>query len=95
MYICDGNIIIPGDKKLLEFLRNLNILEYMYELSNKECVIFLFKMGYINSKYYSVKDISRILGISELEVIESIRKVLTLYRDKINSYMSYLIMIVL
>jgi len=33
-----------------------------------------------------VKDISRILGISELEVIESIRKVLTLYRNKINSY---------
>lgn len=43
-------------------------------------------MCYISNKYYSVKDISRILGISELEVIESIRKVLILYRNKINSY---------
>lgn len=40
----DENIIIPDDEKSLEFLRNLSIPEYMYELSNKECVIFSFKM---------------------------------------------------
>ena len=86
-----SEIMVPtDDKKLLEFLRNLNIPEYMYELSNKECVIVLLRIGYINNKYYSVKDISRLLGISEIEVIESIRKILILYRNKINSYIESL-----
>ena len=58
----------------------------MNTLSVKETVIISLKLGYIDGKYFSTESISEFLGIEPSEVIETTKKVLLVYKDKINSF---------
>ncbi len=72
--------------KVLELLRTPSFSQLMNTLSVKETVIISLKLGYIDGKYFSTESISEFLGIEPSEVIETTKKVLLVYKDKINSF---------
>lgn len=77
--------------KLLELLRTPSFTEMMSALSAKEAVIISLRLGYVDGKYFSTDAISQFLGIDKLEVIETIKRVLLLYKENINEFIDNLI----
>ncbi len=79
---------------VLELLRTPSFTQMMNSLSVKEAVIISLRLGYIDGKYFSTESISEFLGIEPIEVIETTKKVLLVYKDNINSLIDNLVEIV-
>ena len=79
--------------KILELLRTTSFAQMMSTLSVKEAVIISLKLGYIDGKYFSTKAISEFLEIEPSEVIETIKNVLLVYKENINSFLDNVIAI--
>ncbi|MBQ6841056.1 MAG: sigma-70 family RNA polymerase sigma factor [Bacilli bacterium] len=73
--------------KVLELLRTPSFAQMMTTLSAKEAVIISLKLGYVDGKYFSTDAIANFLGIEAMEVIETARKVLMLYRDSFVNFL--------
>ena len=79
--------------KMLELLRTPTFTQMMSVLTAKESIIISLKLGYVDEKYYSNESIAEFLGIEEMEVIETTKKVLLLYKDNINNFLDSIIAI--
>ncbi len=73
--------------KILELLRTPSFAQMMSTLSVKEAVIISLKLGYMDGKYFSTESISEFLGIEPSEVIETTKKVLSVYKENINNFL--------
>lgn len=71
--------------KILEAFKVTNFDEMLKILSVKDAVIIALMFGYVDGKYYSAKMIANFLGLDESYVIDVSKKILVLYKDKINS----------
>lgn len=71
-------------KMLLELLKTSTFNDMLKVLTPKEAVIVCLRLGYIDNKYFTSESIANFLGIDTLEVTETTKKVLLLYRDNIN-----------
>lgn len=89
-----NNTMVKEDyNKILELLRTPSFTELMSVLSPKEAVIISLKLGYIDGKFFSTESIANFLGIEELEVIETTKKVLLAYKENINQFIDTAIQI--
>jgi len=79
--------------KILELLQKPYFKEIMHKYSIKETVIISLKLGYINNKYFSTKAISEFLGIEEQEIIDTTKKFLLEYKEKLNEIIDNMIQI--
>ena len=79
--------------KILELLKDPSFKEIMNKYNIKEIVIISLKLGYINGKYFSTKDISDFLEIEEQEVIDTTKKFLIEYKEKLNQIIDNIIQI--
>lgn len=70
-------------KMLLELLKTSTFNDMLKVLTPKEAVIVCLRLGYIDNKYFTSESIANFLGIDTLEVTETTKKVLLLYRDNI------------
>ena len=77
--------------KMLELLRTPTFIKMMGVLTVKESIIISLKLGYVDGKYFSTESIAKFLGIEEIEVIETTKKVLLLYKENINNFLDSLI----
>lgn len=80
--------------QVLKFLRTPSFMEIIETLSVKEAVIVLLRLGYVDEKYFSSDTIANFLDIPESEVRDATRKVLLLFKDKINDCVDSMISIV-
>lgn len=80
--------------KILELLRTPSFTKMMSMYSPKESMIASLKLGYIDGKCFSTTAISEFLGIEAQEVIDTTRKVLLAYKEKINQIIDGTIKIV-
>jgi len=78
------NLTKDDCERMLEFLRTPSFNQMMNVLSVKEAVIISLKLGYIDGKYFETESIAKFLNIEQQEVIDTIKKVLILYKDNIN-----------
>ena len=46
----------------------------------------MFKIGYVDGKYFSTDTIAQFLGIDEEEIIQTTKKVLLVYKESIDNY---------
>lgn len=69
--------------KILELLKTASFEDMLKVLSVKESVIISLRLGYIDGKYFTCESIANFLGISTLEVIETTKKIMDLYRENI------------
>lgn len=70
---------------MLSMLKTLSFSDMIDVLSVKDAVIISLKFGYIDGKYFKTKSISDFLGIEEQEVIDTSKKILLAYKEKINT----------
>ena len=77
--------------KLLDILKSPTFNEMLGTLSHKEAVIISLKLGYVDGKYFSNEAIANFLGIETIEVIETVKKVLLLYKDQFNNFIDNII----
>lgn len=70
--------------KMLEVFKGINFDEMLKVLSVKDAVIISLMFGYVEGKYFSSKMIASFLEIDEFYVIDVSKKVLLLYKEKIN-----------
>ena len=70
--------------KLLELLKTPMFNQITGTLTNKELVIISLKLGYIDGKYFSNESIAEFLGIEKDEIIETTKKILLLYKERLN-----------
>ena len=77
--------------KVLKLLRTSTFTEMMNVLSVKEAIIISLKLGYVDEKYFSTAAIAQFLDIEEEEVIDVTKKVLLLYKEKINDFLNNVI----
>ena len=77
--------------KMLKLLRTPTFTEMLNVLSVKEAIIISLKLGYVDEKYFSTEAIAQFLGIEEEEVIDVTKKVLVLYKEKINDFLNNVI----
>ena len=71
--------------RILELLKTPSFGDMLKVLTPKEAIIISLKLGYVDNRYYSNESIAEFLGITTLEVIETTKKVLLLYKENINS----------
>lgn len=71
--------------RLLELLRTPAFSKMVNMYSPKEIMIASLKLGYVDGKCFSNSAISEFLGIETQEIIDTIKKILLTYKDKINS----------
>lgn len=88
------NITKEDCEKVLGLLRTPTFNQIMSVLTVKEYVIISLKLGYIDGKYFSTDSIAQFLGIETQEVIDTMRKVLLLYKENINHFIDDAIEIV-
>ena len=74
--------------KMLELLKSPGFSKLIKQYSAKEIMIFILKLGYVNGKNFSTKAISSFLGINEQEIIDITKKLLSDYKDTINSLLN-------
>ena len=87
-----SNDITKSDcQKMLELLRTPTFTQMMSVLTAKESIIISLKLGYVDGKYFSTESIAQFLGIEEMEVIETTKKVLLLYKENINNFLDSII----
>ena len=73
--------------QVLELLRTPSFAQMMSTLSVKEAVIISLKLGYIDGKYFSTEAIAEFLNMEPLEVIETTKKVLEVYKENLNTFL--------
>lgn len=73
------SIILPA------FTQTMNML------TSKESLIISLKLASIEGKQFSTESIAEFLGIEEIDVIETTKKVLLLYKENINSCLDNII----
>lgn len=78
------NLTKEDCEKVLELLRTPTFSQMMSALTVKEAIIISLKFGYVDGKYFSTDSIAKFLGIGIQEVIDTIKKVLLLYKDNVN-----------
>lgn len=66
--------------KMLEYIRNKEVLK---DLSSKESIILSLRLGDVNGKCFTTKEIANFLSMDINEVREIIKSVLLIYRDSI------------
>ena len=71
--------------RILELLKAPSFGDMLKVLTPKEAIIISLKLGYVDNRYYTNESIAEFLGITTLEVIETTKKVLLLYKENINS----------
>ena len=71
---------------ILEILKTKTFGQMLNTLQVKEAIIISLRLGYVDGKYFSTESIANFLGITEIEVIETTKKVLLLYKEEINKY---------
>lgn len=71
--------------KLVNFLKNSNISEVFDIVDPRDIIIISLRFGFVQNRCYSVEEISKFLLISEKEVVESIKKTLLTYKNRINT----------
>lgn len=71
--------------KLLEILTNGEINNILDYYSEKEVIILLLKLGYINGKDFSSESIAEFLDINKHEVINVAKSLLRNYKEQISS----------
>ena len=76
---------------ILNTLRSFSFTQLLEVMSVKEAVIVALRFGYINDKCFETKKIAEFLEISEEEVRETSKKILLLYKEKINDMIDYII----
>lgn len=81
-----NNITKEECEKVLCLLRTSSFNQMLNVLSVKDAVIVSLSLGYIDGKYFSTDSIAEFLGMEESEVIETLSKVLLLYKENINQY---------
>ena len=69
--------------KILELLRSPSYNELTNNFTPKEAIIVGLKLGYVDGKCFTTESIAGFLGISEEEVIESTKKILLLYKERL------------
>lgn len=80
-----------------EYTKFLNIIKsplfsnIRYSLSNRDRIIISLKLGFVNDKKYSAKEISDFLEIDVCEVLEVVKKFLIAYKEEINNYIDEVI----
>lgn len=74
------------DKKISDFLNLSTFQQMISTLSPKEAVIVSLKLGYVDGKCFSTEAIATFLGIEKEEVLETVKKVLLLYKENINQF---------
>lgn len=80
--------------KLMELLRTPIFTKMLTVYSPKEIMISSLKLGYIDGKCFSNKAISEFLGIDTQEIIDTTKRILLDYKDKINQVIDSTISIV-
>lgn len=80
----ETEIIMDDYLKVLKLLKEPSYKEMMNKYTLKEIVIISLKLGYINGKYFSTKDIAQFLEINEQEIIDTTKKFLLEYKEKLN-----------
>lgn len=70
--------------RILEILRTPSFEDMLKVLSVKEATIISLRLGYVDGKYFTSESIANFLGISTLEVIETTKRVMELYKESIN-----------
>ena len=80
--------------KLMELLRTPIFTKMLTVYSPKEIMISSLKLGYIDGKCFSNKAISEFLGIDTQEIIDTTKRILLDYKDKINRVIDSTISIV-
>lgn len=71
--------------KMLDLFKGTSFDDMLKVLSVKDVVIIALMFGYVDGKYYSSNMIANFLGLDESYVIDVSKKILVLYKDKINS----------
>lgn len=71
-------------QKILDFLKMPTFQQMVDTLSAKEAIIVSLKLGYVDGKYFSTEAIVNFLGIEKEEVLETMKRVLLLYKKNIN-----------
>ena len=77
--------------KMLELLRTPTFTQMMSLLTPTESIIISLRLGYVDGKYFSTESIAQFLGIEEIEVIETTKKILLLYKENINKILDSII----
>lgn len=80
------NIIKEDCEKVLSLLKTPTFEQMMSVLSVKESVIISLKLGYIDGKYFSTDSIAEFLGIDKQEVVDTMKRLLLLYKENVNQY---------
>lgn len=71
-------------QKILDFLKMPTFQQMVDTLSAKEAIIVSLKLGYVDGKYFSTEAIANFLGIEKEGVLETMKRVLLLYKENIN-----------
>ena len=88
-----NNVSLNKDEclKLLNMLKSSTFNEMLGTLNHKEAVIISLKLGYVDGKYFSNEAIANFLGIEEIEITETVKKVLLLYKEQFNNFIDNII----
>jgi len=73
--------------KILRLLKTPSMFDLLQTMSPKEVVVIILRLGYINDVYYSEEKIASFLEIEVEEVREITKNVLTMQRNKFNSFL--------
>lgn len=96
--VLQGNVDINMTKedyiKILEMMRNPNFEEMLKVLNPKEATIVCLKLGYVDGKYFTTDSIAGFLGIEQDEVIKTTKKVLSVYKENLNTFIDQAVSVV-
>ena len=90
----DATITRETCYEILKLLKTSTFSQMMNVLSIKEIIIISLRLGYVDGKYFSINQISDFLGLEPQEVIDTMKKVLLLYKDNINQFIDQAIELV-
>ena len=82
----EENTLIKGLCTILsEFGNESSFVQMLNTLSVKEALIMSLMLGFINGKCFSKESIINFLGISEEDILNTVKKVLMLYKEDVNN----------
>lgn len=73
--------------KILELCETPTFKQMMSFLTPTEAIIISLKLGYVDGKPFSTKSIAQFLGMEENDVSKIAKKILLVYKDKINTFL--------
>ncbi len=74
-------------KKILDLLKTPSFVQLVNSLSEKEAIIILLNLGFVDGKCFDTKSIAEFFGMEQTEVRNIIKNVLLVYKDKINNFL--------